>query len=86
VQDCCVPDVYRNLASLFYNTAVCHVTAGGEITCQVNDVADMDIFKVLRGDGGDQDLLAVSEFYCHFCTLLPEYLFVSFLLGLSGSI
>ena len=37
---------------------------------------DMDIFEVLRGYGGDQDLLAVSDFYCHFRTLLPEFIYI----------
>ena len=49
-----------------------NVAAGGQVACEIDDVADMDIFEVLRGNGSDQDLFALSDFYCHFIPLIPE--------------
>ena len=43
VQDCLVLNVNRQLTAIFYDTAMCNVTAGGNIAVQINNVANMNI-------------------------------------------
>jgi hypothetical protein len=72
VKDRCVTDIYGDFSAFFHNAAVRYVAAGCQIARQINDVADVDIFEVFRGNGGDQDFLSVFDFYCHFIPLIPE--------------
>ena len=43
MQDCLILNVNRQLAAIFYDTAMCNVTAGGNIAVQINNVANMNI-------------------------------------------
>ena len=43
MQDCSISDIHRNLSSLFYNTTVCHITTGCNISCQVYNISNMNI-------------------------------------------
>ena len=59
VEDGSVLDVHRQRAALFHEAAVCHVTAGGQVAVQVNDITDMDVLQVLCGDRSSKDLFSV---------------------------
>ena len=85
MKDCCVTDIYRNLSAFFYNAAVRNVAAGREIARKINDVADVEIFDVFRGNGSDQNLLSVFDFYCHFIPFIPANPFLLTVLFLSFS-
>ena len=59
VEDGSVLDVHRQRAALFHEAAVRHVTAGGQVAVQVNDITDMDVLQVFCGDRSSKDLLSV---------------------------
>ena len=67
MQDGVVAHVHGDLAALFHDTAVCHIAAGGEASAEVEDIADLHVLEVIGGNGGHEDLFAVSVFnHCSF--------------------
>ena len=44
MENCIVANVHGNLASFFHHAPVRHVSAGGQAACQVNDIADLNVF------------------------------------------
>ena len=59
VENGSVLDVHRKRAALFHEAAVRHVTAGGQVAVQVNDITDMDVLQVFCGNRSSKDLLSV---------------------------
>ncbi len=59
MEDGSVLDIHRQRAALFHEAAVRHVTAGGQVAVQVNDITDMDVLQVFCGDRSSKDLLSV---------------------------
>ena len=59
MQDGCITYIDWNLSALLYDTTVGHITAGGDVTIEVYDIADMNILEILRADRGNQNLLSI---------------------------
>ena len=61
VEDGSVLDIHRQRAALFHEAAVRHVTAGGQVAVQVNDITDMDVLQVFCGDRSGKNFLSVFD-------------------------
>ena len=59
VENGSVLDVHRQRAALFHEAAVRHITAGGQVAVQVNDITDMDVLQVFCGDRSRENFLSV---------------------------
>lgn len=58
MQDGSVLDINRQLAPLLDDAAMCHIAAGRKLSRQVNDIPDIDIFKILCADWRRQYFLS----------------------------
>ena len=59
MEDGLVADVVGQFTTALDQAAVRHVTAGGQVAVQVNDITDMDVLQVFCGDRSRENFLSV---------------------------
>ena len=70
MEDCCIAYIHRKRTSLFDQTTMRHIAAGSDVSGQIDDITNMNIFQIRVTNGCFQNLFPVFHLYHYKVT--PE--------------